>query len=166
MTGTRICDILQIYLCLTTGRDRHVAAGWAGVYTALTTKFDDGGNLDLPSMEAHIGRQIAAGVHGIIVLGSLGENGALSPSEKQEVVRMAASACRGKVPLLACVAETTTAAGCEFVKKGMKNGSANHTVLSPGMRKKEIVRATPASSIRRLATSFELSPKDLMLGKT
>ena len=71
---------------------------WAGVYTALTTKFDEEGNLDLKAMEAHIGRQIAAGVHGIILLGSLGENGALSPSEKQEVVRMGASACGGKSP--------------------------------------------------------------------
>ena len=104
---------------------------WAGVYTALTTKFDEEGNLDLKAMEAHIGRQIAAGVHGIILLGSLGENGALSPSEKQEVVRMGASACGGKVPVVACVAETTTTAGCEFVKKGMKNGAEGFMLLPP-----------------------------------
>ena len=108
-----------------------MAAHWAGVYTALTTKFGDGGNLDLESMEAHIGRQITAGVHGIIVLGSLGENGALNASEKQEVVRMAASACRGKVPLIACVAETTTAAGREFVKKGTMNGAEGFMLLPP-----------------------------------
>jgi dihydrodipicolinate synthase/N-acetylneuraminate lyase len=108
-----------------------VATRWSGVYTALTTKFDGAGNLDLKSMEAHIGRQIAAGVQGIIVLGSLGENGALNPSEKQEVVRMAAPACRGKVPLVACVAETTTAAACEFVKKGMASGAEAFMLLPP-----------------------------------
>ena len=104
---------------------------WEGVYTALTTKFDPGGNIDLPSMEAHIGRQISAGVHGIVVLGSLGENGTLRPEEKQEVVRMAASACGGKVPLVACVAETSTAAACEFVVRGEKNGAAAFMVLPP-----------------------------------
>ncbi|HMK38701.1 MAG TPA: dihydrodipicolinate synthase family protein [Bacteroidota bacterium] len=108
-----------------------MATHWAGVYSALTTKFDDGGNLDLPAMEAHIGRQIAAGVHGIIVLGSLGENGALSASEKQEVVRASAAACRGKVPLVACVAETSTSSACEFVKKAMKGGAEGFMLLPP-----------------------------------
>lgn len=104
---------------------------WAGVFTALTSKFGEDGRLDLRSMEAHIGRQISAGVHGIIVLGSLGENGALSPPEKQEVVRMAAAACGGHVPLLACVAETTTSSGCEFVKKAAANGAEGFMVLPP-----------------------------------
>ena len=104
---------------------------WAGVFTALTSKFGEDGRLDLGSMEAHISRQIAAGVHGIIVLGSLGENGALSPPEKQEVVRMAATACSGHVPLVACVAETTTASGCEFVKKAASNGAEGFMLLPP-----------------------------------
>jgi len=108
-----------------------VATHWAGVFSALTTKFDERGELDLRAMEAHIGRQIEAGVHGVIVLGSLGENGALSPSEKQEVVRMAASACARRVPLVACVAETSTAAACEFVKKGMKSGAEAFMLLPP-----------------------------------
>jgi 4-hydroxy-tetrahydrodipicolinate synthase len=104
---------------------------WEGVYTALTTKFDAGGKLDLPSMEAHIARQISAGVDGIVVLGSLGENGTLSREEKQEVVRMAASACAGKVPLVACVAETSTAAACEFVSGGERNGAGGFMLLPP-----------------------------------
>ena len=134
MTETGLGDILEIYLFHywhTTGRVRQVATHWAGVYTALTTKFDDRENLDLLSMEAHIGRQLAAGVHGIVVLGSLGENGALNPAEKQEVVRMAASACRGRVPLIACVAETSTADACKFVKKGMTNGAEAFMLLPP-----------------------------------
>ncbi len=44
---------------------------------------------------------------------------------------MAASACRGKVPLVACVAETTTAAGREFVKKGMMSGAEGFMLLPP-----------------------------------
>ena len=108
-----------------------MAIQWEGVYTALTTKFDERGSLDLRAMEAHIGRQIGSGVHGIIVLGSLGENGALDAAEKQEVVRMAASACRGRVPLVACVAETTTAGARAFVKNGERNGAEAFMLLPP-----------------------------------
>jgi 1-pyrroline-4-hydroxy-2-carboxylate deaminase len=104
---------------------------WAGVYTALTTKFNEKGDIDLGGMEAHIARQLSAGVHGIIVLGSLGENGALSPGEKQEVVHMASTACRGKVPVIACVAETSTAASCEFVRQGRKSGAEGFMLLPP-----------------------------------
>jgi 4-hydroxy-tetrahydrodipicolinate synthase len=84
-------------------------------------------------MEAHIGRQIAAGVHGIIVLGSLGENGTLTAAEKQTVVRMAASACKGSVPILACVSETTTAGACEFVRHAAAGGAEGFMVL-PAMQ--------------------------------
>jgi dihydrodipicolinate synthase/N-acetylneuraminate lyase len=108
-----------------------VAIRWEGVFTALTSKFDEGGELDLASMENHIGRQISSGVHGIIVLGSLGENGALNPSEKQEVVRMAASACRGKVPFVTCVAETSTASACEFVRRATSGGAEGFMLLPP-----------------------------------
>ncbi len=108
-----------------------MAVQWTGVYTALTSKFDEKGNLDLRAMESHIERQISAGVHGIIVLGSLGENGTLSPGEKQDVVRMASAACRGKVPALACVAETTTAAACAFVRDGAANGAGGFMLLPP-----------------------------------
>lgn len=106
---------------------------WSGVYTALTTKFTESGSVDCAAMEAHIGRQIAGGVHGIVVLGSLGENGTLSAVEKQEIIRMAASACRGRVPLLATVAETTTAGACEFVRAAASHGAEGFMLL-PAMQ--------------------------------
>jgi len=108
-----------------------VNLNWEGVYTALTTKFDAGGKIDLAAMESHIDRQISAGVNGIVILGSLGENGTLSREEKQDVVRMAASACGGRVPAIACVAETSTAAACEFVRQGERNGAEGFMVLPP-----------------------------------
>lgn len=108
-----------------------MADHWQGVFTALTSKFSDDGALDLSAMEAHIERQIASGVHGIIVLGSLGENGSLSPVEKQEVIRLAASACTRKVPLLACVAETTTEAACRCARDSVRSGASGLMLLPP-----------------------------------
>jgi len=104
---------------------------WEGVYTALTTKFKDDGSLDIAALEAHIDRQISAGVNGIIVLGSLGENGSLSAPEKQEVVRAAVSACGGRVPAVACVAETTTADACACARDAARNGASGLMLLPP-----------------------------------
>ena len=47
---------------------------WRGVFPAVTTKFTEGGELDLAEMERCFGLQVDAGVDGIIVCGSLGEN--------------------------------------------------------------------------------------------
>lgn len=135
-----------------------MAIRWAGVYTALTTKFDEKGGLDLREMEAHIGRQLSAGVHGIIVLGSLGENGTLSQAEKQEVVRMASSACRGKAPVVACVAETTTAGACAFVREAGTNGAEGFMLLPPMQYVSD-----PSETETYLRTVARASEKPVML---
>ena len=106
---------------------------WSGVFTALTSKFAGDESLDLGGMERHIGRQIAAGVDGIVVLGSLGENGTLSAGEKLDVVRMAVGACAGRVPVLATVAETTTAGAVRFVRAASAEGVDGFMVL-PAMQ--------------------------------
>jgi 1-pyrroline-4-hydroxy-2-carboxylate deaminase len=90
---------------------------WTGVYTALTTKFTPNDTVDLKAMEAHIRRQLDGGVHGIIVLGSLGENQTLAADEKLAIVDMAADTCKGRAPVLASVAETTTAGAQKLVSK-------------------------------------------------
>ena len=104
---------------------------WSGVYTALTTSFKEDGTVDLAAVGSHIRRQLDAGVHGIVVLGSLGENGTLSPPEKLDVIRAAASACGARVPLLSGVAETTTAGACAFARSAAKLGVSGFMVLPP-----------------------------------
>jgi len=108
-----------------------LAATWEGVFTALTTKFNESGEVDHSAMEAHVDRQISAGVHGIIVLGSLGENGSLSAAEKQEVVKTAVAACGKRVPAIACVAETTTAEACACARGAARSGVSGLMVLPP-----------------------------------
>ena len=60
---------------------------WRGVFPALTTKFTAADAIDWGAMEKHLDFQLEAGVHGLIVLGSLGENATLSAEEKLELVR-------------------------------------------------------------------------------
>jgi 4-hydroxy-tetrahydrodipicolinate synthase len=109
--------------------EAHNPASWSGVFSAVTTKMKADGSLDLPAMEKHLAWQIESGVDGIVVLGSLGENQALTAEEKQQVILSAARVTAGKVPLLSGVAENSTAAACRFVQDSSKNGAQGFMVL-------------------------------------
>lgn len=104
---------------------------WAGVFPAITTKFRSDASLDLDAIAAHCEFQINNGVHGLVVAGSLGENGVLSTAEKLEVLQAALSASGGRVPVLLTVAETTTAAARGLVKAGAQQGADGFMLLPP-----------------------------------
>jgi 1-pyrroline-4-hydroxy-2-carboxylate deaminase len=131
---------------------------WSGVFPALTTKFNQDETLDIPALERHCEAQIAAGVSGLIVLGSLGENGTLSPGEKQQVLEAAVSASRGRVPVLSGVAETTTAGACAFVKASVASGADGFMVLPPMQYVSD-----PRETIRHLRTIARASEKPIMI---
>ena len=113
------------------GKINSATTKWAGVYPAVTTKFDDNGQVNLEEMQNHLDWQILSGVDGIIVTGSLGENQVLSSKEKQNIIRNAVTTSSGRVPVLATAAETTTRAVCDFVEEGSKNGADGFMVLPP-----------------------------------
>jgi dihydrodipicolinate synthase/N-acetylneuraminate lyase len=104
---------------------------WEGVFPAVTTKFLEDERLDFPAMERHFEFQISAGVHGLVVIGSLGENGALTPAEKLEVVRLASAVSGGRIPVIAAVAETTTSGACRSAENAARSGADGFMVLPP-----------------------------------
>lgn len=106
---------------------------WAGIFPALTTKFREDESIDFTGMENHINFQIDSGVHGLIVIGSLGENGTLSVSEKIDVVKTAVNVSNGRVPVLSCIAETTTRGACKFAEAAASKGLDGFMAL-PGMQ--------------------------------
>jgi 4-hydroxy-tetrahydrodipicolinate synthase len=75
---------------------------------------------------------IDAGVSGLIMLGSLGENTALEAEEKRQVVRTAVEVARGRVPVLSGVAECSTAAACRYARDVERLG-ADGLMLLPAM---------------------------------
>jgi 4-hydroxy-tetrahydrodipicolinate synthase len=103
---------------------------WRGVFPAATTEFHPDYSLDLPATAKHIDAMIRAGVHGMIVLGTVGENCSLDYREKLDVIRAAREAIDGRVPLLTGVAECTTATACRFAADAQKAGVDGLMVLS------------------------------------
>ena len=104
---------------------------WRGVFPALTTKFTAGDEIDWAAMEKHLSFQLDAGVHGLIILGSLGENATLSFDEKIEMVRFFAGAERRGKPLVACIAESSTRDAKAFARGAAEAGAEGFMLLPP-----------------------------------
>ncbi len=127
---------------------------WRGVFPAVTTQFRADQSLDLEATARHVERLIASGVHGVIMLGTVGENCSLEPAEKLDVLRSAVRQSRGRVPVLAGVAECTTALACRFAVDAAKAGVDGLMVL-PGMVYKSDPRETVAH-FRTVARATDL----------
>lgn len=106
---------------------------WRGVFPALTSKFCADGSLDWEAMASHLAFQLDAGVHGIAILGSLGENATLSAEEKAEAVRRFSQAERRGRPLVVTIAECSTGDACSFAETCESSG-ADGLMLLPPMR--------------------------------
>jgi len=116
-------------------------ATWHGVYPAVTTQFKNDHSLDLEGTARHIEKLLEAGVHGLIMLGTVGENCSLEYPEKLEVLRTALRQARGRVPVLTGVAEYTTALACRFAADAQKAG-VNGLMVLPAMVYKSDPRET------------------------
>ena len=77
-----------------------IACNWSGVFPAATTQFDESLNVDLPATQAVQAALIRDGVHGLVVLGTVGENNSLSPDEKRAVLKAAVETAGGRCRLL------------------------------------------------------------------
>ncbi len=106
---------------------------WQGVFPALTTPFKSDLALDPKALASQIDVMIHSGVHGLIVLGSLGENGVLNAREKHDVMKLAVEKVGCRLPVLACVAETTTAEACRFAERAAALG-INGLMVLPAMQ--------------------------------
>jgi len=104
---------------------------WQGVFPALTTKFKTDFSLDLDAMAEHLEFQLEAGVHGLIILGSLGENSTLDMDEKLQLTEFFIKNVNGRVPLLACIAESDTRQACHFANRAEEMGVDGFMLLPP-----------------------------------
>jgi dihydrodipicolinate synthase/N-acetylneuraminate lyase len=127
---------------------------WHGVYPAVTTQFHDDQTLDLPGTAKHVEALLHAGVHGLIMLGSVGENVTLEYSEKLEVLRTILRHVALRVPVLTGVAECTTVLACRFAADAQKAGVDGLMVL-PAMVYKSDPRETMAH-FRAVARASDL----------
>ncbi|GAA4280690.1 dihydrodipicolinate synthase family protein [Gaetbulibacter aestuarii] len=104
---------------------------WKGVMPAITTPFKADDTLDLELFKVNIEAQLHAGVHGIVLGGTLGEASTLTDAERRILTREAVKLVAGKVPVLMNIAEQTTKAAMELAKVAKADGAQGLMMLPP-----------------------------------
>src|SRR4051794_13376827 len=102
-----------------------------GIIPAVTTPFDDAGDIDIAALEHNLAALLDAGVHGIVATGTMGEAGSLSGAERRIVVEAAVRAADGRVPVIAGVSAGTPAAAIGFASAARDAGAAGLMMLPP-----------------------------------
>jgi dihydrodipicolinate synthase/N-acetylneuraminate lyase len=104
---------------------------WRGVFPAVCTQFHADYSVNVPGTLAHLDAQLAAGIHGVVMMGSVGENTTLDAAEKRELLKATVDRVGKKVPVLTGVAEYTTAGACRWAAEAAKLGADGLMVLPP-----------------------------------
>ncbi len=108
-----------------------MTVSWRGVFPAVCTQFKADESLDIPATLQHIDAMLEAGVHGFVMLGSVGENTTLDFAEKREFFKAAVDHIDKRVPVLTGVADYTTAQACRWAAEAAKLGADGLMVLPP-----------------------------------
>ena len=135
-----------------------MSVSWRGVFPAACTQFHSDQSLDVPGTLAHVEAMIAAGIHGLVMVGTVGENCSLEAPEKRELVKAAVEHVRGRVPLLVGVAEYTTALACKWAADAQKLGVDGLMVL-PAM----VYKSDPRETMTHFRTVAKASDLPIMV---
>jgi dihydrodipicolinate synthase/N-acetylneuraminate lyase len=106
-----------------------LACTWSGVFPAATTQFDAALQVDLPATQKVQAALLQDGVHGLVLMGTVGEGNSLSAEEKRSVLRGAVEVAEGKAPVIVGVSEFTTATAATFARDAERLGASGLMVL-------------------------------------
>ncbi len=101
-----------------------------GTYTALVTPFRDG-EIDIPAFERLIEGQIAAGITGVVGIGTTGETPTLSHDEREQVIRLTVEIVNGRCQALAGTGSYSTKEAIAATLAAQKIGVNGVLIASP-----------------------------------
>jgi dihydrodipicolinate synthase/N-acetylneuraminate lyase len=131
---------------------------WQGVFPAVTTQFREDFSLDIEATRRVIDALIRDGVSGLIIGGTVGENCSLAAREKIALLEAAKDVSRGRVPVIAGVAEYTTAFAADYAREAARIGVDGLMVL-PAM----VYSAKPAETLAHFRGVARASDLPIML---
>lgn len=105
---------------------------WKGVFPAVTTQFNEDLSVDLKGTQKVIDALINDGVHGLVMMGTCGENNSLEPAEKVQILEAAREVAGTRAPLFVGVSEMTAPRAVAFAKQAAKSG-ADALMVLPAM---------------------------------
>jgi 4-hydroxy-tetrahydrodipicolinate synthase len=105
-------------------------ASFKGSMTALVTPFRDG-EVDEAAFRALVDWQIASGTHGLVPVGTTGENATLSHEEHHRVVEACIAETKGRVPVIAGAGSNNTREAISLAVHAEKAGADGLLVVTP-----------------------------------
>ncbi len=128
---------------------------WTGVYPAVTTKFKENGDLDIPAFLKNIEYQVSAGITGVVIGGSLGESSTITHEERLTLAKVTLEKFGEEIDVILNIAEGSTRTAIDLVKKAEAIGVHGLMVLPPMMYKPTDQEV--ADYFKQIATSTSLS---------
>ena len=101
-----------------------------GTFTALVTPFRNGA-IDVAAFEKLIENQIAAGITGIVAVGTTGESPTLPREERQELIRVAVATAKKRCQVLAGTGSNATQHAVADTKMAEKLGADGALLVAP-----------------------------------
>jgi 4-hydroxy-tetrahydrodipicolinate synthase len=101
-----------------------------GTFTALVTPFRNG-EIDFVAFEKLLEKQIAAGINGVIAIGTTGESPTLSHEERESVIRKCVEMVQGRCAVLAGTGSYSTRDAVEATKRAEALGANGALVVAP-----------------------------------
>ncbi len=108
-----------------------MTCNFIGVYPAVTTKFNSNDEIDYDACMKGVQAQLDAGVHGIILGGTLGEASTLSAIEKTTLLETTVKYVNGAVPVVLNIAEQTTKDAIQVAIEAKASGASGLMLLPP-----------------------------------
>lgn len=107
-----------------------LARRFSGVFTALVTPFRDGA-VDFPAFDKLIERQIAAGIAGLVPVGTTGEAATLSDEEAVDLIARTVALAKGRAMIVAGAGANDTRKAVDKARKAEKAGADALLVVTP-----------------------------------
>jgi 4-hydroxy-tetrahydrodipicolinate synthase len=101
-----------------------------GTFTALVTPFRDGG-IDASAFEKLIETQIAAGITGVVAVGTTGESPTLSHKEREQVIRLAVTTAKKRCQVIAGTGSNATQHAVADTKMAEELGADGALLVAP-----------------------------------
>lgn len=102
-----------------------------GVYTALVTPFDEAGEVNYEVLGELLEKQIAAGVSGVVPMGTTGESPTLFNAEHDEVIRYTIEKVAGRIQVWAGTGSNNTQQALRTTCEAQEAGADGALVVTP-----------------------------------
>ncbi|WP_260928118.1 dihydrodipicolinate synthase family protein [Novosphingobium sp. 9] len=108
-----------------------MTVNWKGVFPAVTTQLREDLSIDLAATQGMVDNLIKDGIHGVIALGTVGENNSIEMDDKVKVLTAIVEAADKRVPVVTGVSEYDCNRAVAYAQAAEKAGADGLMLLPP-----------------------------------